>query len=254
MRTSLQHAFRGSRSSPLQWESVGQTAYRHPKDEICLGRIEYSVCRQVPHLAPRPIALHPSLQLPIDASPLPLLHRSTYPMRFTRLFWPLFVLLSLTATFSPTSQAQDPDVPSSVRTGDEYVQTFARPGRATHTIYIWGAVASPGIWKVETETDLVELLSVVRPTNYGTQRAGTRDKVVIRIHRSQGGRRGVVFESTMEELLSTPSNRRPSLAADDVVEIQSIQRRRVGFQTISTVVGTLSSLTILALRIFNVGG
>lgn len=161
-------------------------------------------------------------------------------MRIAHLFWPLFLIVSLAALSPSASKAQDPDVPSTVRTGDEYVQTFARPGRATHTVYIWGAVATPGIWKVETETDLVELLSVVRPTNYGTQRAGTRDKVVIRIHRSQGGSRGVVFESTMKDLLSTPSSRRPSLEADDLIEIQSIQRRRVGFQTISTVVGTLT--------------
>jgi hypothetical protein len=132
---------------------------------------------------------------------------------------------------------------------EEYVNTYSRPGRATHTIYVWGAVSQPGIWRVEKGAGLVEFLSVVRPSGFGVETPGTNQKVVLRIRRTEGGESRIVHNLTVEELLDIAPGDRPSLQAGDVLEVRSVSRRGITFQTVSTVVGTVSSLVLLGFRL-----
>ncbi|MEF8797728.1 MAG: hypothetical protein V5A48_14835 [Salinivenus sp.] len=156
-------------------------------------------------------------------------------------------MLLLTAMSGPGVVKAQPDLGGA---GEDYVNTYARPGEATQTVYVWGAVGTPGIWEIETGTSLVELFSVVRPTGYGEQSPGTRTKVLLRIHRTTNGETRVAHEMQLSELLEMPPSERPALQPQDVIEVRSVQTRTFSFQTVSTVVGTLSSLTLLAIRIF----
>jgi len=156
-------------------------------------------------------------------------------------------MLLLTALTGPGVARGQPDLGGA---GEDYVNTYARPGEATQTVYVWGAVGTPGIWEIETGTNLVELFSVVRPTGYGEQSPGTRTKVLLRIHRTTDGETRVAHEMRLSELLAMPPPERPALQPQDVIEVRSVQTRTFSFQTVSTVVGTLSSLTLLAIRIF----
>jgi hypothetical protein len=159
----------------------------------------------------------------------------------------LLLALGVVGTgFLSEAHAQSPSVSRS-----DYVNTYARPGQATHTVYVWGAVSQPGIWKIEPETGLVELFSVVQPSGYGVQTPGTRSKVRLRIHRSEGGTMEVVNELTLSKLLDLTPSQRPSLQAQDVIEVRTIEQRRFSFSTVSAVIGTLSSLTLLVIRIFD---
>lgn len=133
---------------------------------------------------------------------------------------------------------------------ESYVYRYARPGEATQTVYIWGAVDQPGIWEIEPGTDLVELFSVVRPTGYGVEGTGTKTRVELRIYRSTNGEPRVVSEMQLGDLLEMPPPQRPSLQPEDVVEVRTVQSRKFSFQTVGTIVGTLSSLTLLVIRVF----
>jgi hypothetical protein len=62
----------------------------------------------------------------------------------------------------------------------------------------------------------------------------------------------VVHEMKLEELLDQSPAQRPSLQPQDVVEVRMIEERKFGFELIGTVVGTLSSLTLLILRLADV--
>lgn len=148
---------------------------------------------------------------------------------------------------SPT-HAQDSPASSTVRS--EHVYTYARPGQATHTVYVWGAVNQPGIWKIEPGTDLVEFLSIIRPSGFGVETASTRQDVILRIHRSNRGESRIVHEMELDELLDMTPNRRPSLQPEDVLEVRTVERRKFSFQTFTSVLGTVSSLVLLGLRIF----
>lgn len=134
--------------------------------------------------------------------------------------------------------------------GEDYVNTYARPGEATQTVYVWGAVGTPGIWEIETGTSLVELFSVVRPTGYGEESTGTRTRILLRIHRTTDGETRVAHEMRLSELLEMPPPERPSLQPQDVIEVRSVQTRKFSFETVSTVIGSLSSVTLLIIRIF----
>ena len=163
----------------------------------------------------------------------------------------LYPLSGSIASFAPPAHAQEPTEPTTTPAlpPENYVNTYARPGRATHTIYVWGAVSQPGIWRVEKSAELVEFLSVVRPSGFGVESSGTNQSVVIRIRRSNGGESRVVHKLTAEELLDLAPSERPSLQAGDVLEVRTVTRRGITFRTISTVVGTLSSLILLGFRL-----
>lgn len=129
------------------------------------------------------------------------------------------------------------------------VYTYARPGQATQTVYVWGGVDRPGIWRVATDTDLVELFSVVHPGGYGAEGTGTRTEIVFRINRSSGGNMQVAHEMQLQELLEMNPAQRPTLQGEDVIEVRATQKRKFSFSTVSAVIGTLSSVTLLVIRL-----
>ena len=147
-----------------------------------------------------------------------------------------------------SAQAQSPLSQETV-TRDDYVNRYARPGRATQTIYVWGAVNQPGIWEIEPGTGLVELFSVVRPTGFGTESPETKREVVIRIRRSSDGRSRIAHEFELQELLERSPDERPALQAGDILEVRTVEKRSFSFRTFSTIVGTLSSVTLLIIRV-----
>lgn len=156
-------------------------------------------------------------------------------------------MLLLTAMVGPGVVKAQPDLGG---VGDSYVNTYARPGEATQTVYVWGAVGNPGIWEIETGTGLVELFSVVRPTGYGEESPGTRTRILLRIHRTTDGETRVVTEMRLSELLEMPPPERPFLRPQDVIEVRNVQTRKFSLETVGTVIGTLSSVTLLVIRIF----
>lgn len=161
----------------------------------------------------------------------------------------LFVvsLLVLGATVSPRPGKAQPNLGGE----QDYVYTYAQPGEATHTVYVWGGVDKPGIWKIEPDTDLVELFSVVYPSGYGRESPGARTVVRLRIHRSTDGAPRVVAEMALDEILDMSPQQRPSLQDGDVIEVRTVEERKFSMNTIGTVVGTLSSVTLLIIRLFD---
>ena len=133
----------------------------------------------------------------------------------------------------------------------DYVYTYARPGEATQTVYVWGGVDKPGIWRIEPDTDLVELFSVVYPSGYGQESPESRTAVRLRIHRSTAESPRVVAEMELNRLLDMTPQERPTLEDGDVIEVRTIEKRKFSLNTFGTVVGTLSSITLLIIRLFD---
>ena len=132
---------------------------------------------------------------------------------------------------------------------EEMTQTYARPGIPTQTVYLWGDVSTAGVWRVERNIDLVELLSAARLTGIGQGNPGYRQRTVIQIYRRSGtSGHTLVYEATAEELLA-PEATYPGLEDQDVVEVETRTRRKIGFQLVSSIIGTAASLTLLVLRL-----
>lgn len=133
-----------------------------------------------------------------------------------------------------TCSAQDP------------VYEYARPGYPTKTIYVWGAVSSAGIWRVESNTELIEFLSAVRVPGFGSDQRGGSGDLVLRIYRNgPDGRDEIYTESIKNLLVGRPDY--PALQDMDIVTIEV--RRRIGWQSVASVVGALSSVTLLIIRL-----
>ena len=118
-------------------------------------------------------------------------------------------------------------------------------------MYVWGGVDKPGIWRIEPDTDLVELFSVVYPSGYGQESPESRTAVRLRIHRSTAESPRVVAEMELNRLLDMTPQERPTLEDGDVIEVRTIEKRKFSLNTFGTVVGTLSSITLLIIRLFD---
>lgn len=130
----------------------------------------------------------------------------------------------------------------------QYVQVYARPGHPTIDVFVWGSVGVPGIWRVEPEVDLVELLSVVRVPGVGVDEAGIHQQTRLQIFREQGGRRVEIYNEEVEYLLSE-ARTYPVLQEGDILEVVTQRRTKVNVLTVSQIVGTLSSLVVLVLSL-----
>lgn len=163
-----------------------------------------------------------------------------------RLFAPA-AALALLLSFATADLGYGQALPSEM----ELTQRYAPPGVPTQTVYIWGAVGVPGVWRVEQDIDLVELLSAARLTGVGRDEPGTRESNRVQVFRQSGGSgRQLVYEATLDEVLS-PGATYPTLQDQDIIEVETIRKNRFGWRDVGTVLSIGSSLTLLALRLFS---
>lgn len=144
------------------------------------------------------------------------------------------------------------------RAAAQQVQPFeyARPGQPTMTLYIWGAVSRPGIWHVEREATLVEILSLANVQAGGSEGEGVRVERFLRVYRGSGApptagafpSRDLVYEVPLEDLMSAQSAL--ELRDGDVLAVE-VETHRTWFtlRNISSVIGTAASLTLLIIRL-----
>lgn len=131
---------------------------------------------------------------------------------------------------------------------EAFAYRYAEEGRTTIDVYVWGAVGRPGIWKVESDVDLIELLSVAQVPGVGQVDASVDQTVMLQIYRTQGGRRQTVYSEQLDLILAS-GQAYPALQDGDVLEVITRRRRRFGLQVVSQLVGTAASLALLIIRI-----
>ena len=129
-----------------------------------------------------------------------------------------------------------------------FINEFTRPGRPTMTVSLWGSVAYPGVWNVERDVDLIDLLSAAQIPGAGVVEPDVRQQAVIKLYRPVNGERREIYRADLEQLLGEGQSY-PTLANGDIVEVVLVRRRRVGFQFVTQIVGTSATLTLLVLRI-----
>ena len=135
---------------------------------------------------------------------------------------------------------------------------YARPGQPIMTIYVWGAVSRPGIWVVEREAALVEILSLVNVQPGGNTQEGIRETRFLRIYRGGAGLpnpsgphegRNLLYEVPLDEVM-TSSQLALDLRDGDVLSVE-IESHRSWFtlRNVSSIIGTAASLTLLIIRL-----
>ena len=156
---------------------------------------------------------------------------------------PVVGALLLVSTVPASAQRNPDDV---IAQGTAY-HVYAEPGEATIEILVLGDTAS-GIYVVGGDTNLSELLALIGGTGGERVTPETEVKRTIRLLREQGGQRVVVYEARYEELLRNPAGY-PSLQDADVFTLETEARRRFSFRDTLTIVSSIGTLTLLALRL-----
>ncbi len=131
---------------------------------------------------------------------------------------------------------------------EERITDFSRPGRPTMFIYVWGTASTPGIWKVEQDVDMLELLSSAQVPNFGATDNTTRSTVTVRLFRSSGGQRVEIFQSEMNDLIKSGKSY-PAMQEKDIIMIETKTKQRFNLQTVFSAIGAGASLVLLAIRI-----
>jgi hypothetical protein len=155
----------------------------------------------------------------------------------------LFMAGLLVGGLSPFSaQAQNLPLPE-----QSYVNEFARPGQPTMTLYLWGSVGTTGIWRVERDVDLIQLLSVAGVPGVGTSERDVRRRFILHIYRDEGGERREVYAEEVENLIGGGAAPVPPLQDGDILAIETRERRRISVNLVFTTLRTVSSFLSLYL-------
>ena len=129
----------------------------------------------------------------------------------------------------------------------------AQPGDATVQVSVWGTIPRPGIYEVPDSTDLDKLLTMAGGAPL-QPRQENRDAatVNVRVYRpTPDSARSVLFASSIEAMLSEDTDY-PLLRDDDIIVIETIQpRRRFTWRDVLSVLSSVGTVTLLALRIFD---
>jgi hypothetical protein len=126
---------------------------------------------------------------------------------------------------------------------------FAQPGEATIEILVLGD-ASAGVYVVGEGVSLSKFLALIGGAGSEGTNPDTEVKKTIRLLREEGGQRVVVYEARLEELVRDPSAY-PDLRDDDVFTVETEIRRKFNLRETLSIVSSVSSLTLLVLRLID---
>jgi hypothetical protein len=126
-------------------------------------------------------------------------------------------------------------------------RVFAQPGESTIEVLVLGD-ASSGVYVIGEGVDLSKFLALVGGAGGQTRSTDVVVTTTIRLLREEGGQRSVVYEAPLEELLRNPSAY-PSLQEGDIFTIDTEARRRFNLRETLSIVSSLTSITLLVLRL-----
>ena len=121
------------------------------------------------------------------------------------------------------------------------VNVYGRPGYPKITVFVWGQ-AQNGVWLVEEETDLIELLTVAARSDVTLRQPERRSETYVKLYRNGASPQGSdpLFSAKVEEVFSGRRSY-PALQDGDILVVETQVRRRVTWWDVSQIVGTVSS-------------
>lgn len=184
--------------------------------------------RRIPVLFPRITVVHRTL--------------SCFALTHVRSFLALSVLLSLPILDAAAQEYRAPAAGS----GIQYF-TYVNPGEPSVRLMVVGS-ATTGMYEVGIETTLAELLVFANGANVASSSSNTRTTVKVKLYRGDDVRRDVIYEASMEELLTNPGES-PQLMEGDIFLVDAITRTRFSWREMATYISMIASLTIIIGRI-----
>ncbi|NNF04730.1 MAG: hypothetical protein HKN17_09710 [Rhodothermales bacterium] len=159
---------------------------------------------------------------------------------------PIVLLLLTAGTTSSSAQQNFLGAEEVISNGTAYY-TFARPGEATIRVLVAGT--GGGIYEVGQNIRMDEFLALLGGApSFATQTPGTKTNVDIQLYRTEGGRRTLLYEEELEQMILEPAAY-PSLENMDLFVIETRTRNRFGWRDGLSVVTGVSSVFLLLDRL-----
>ena len=158
-----------------------------------------------------------------------------------------YAILILGLFMALPGQAQDfAQLDNTINTGMSY-HVFAKPGEVTVRILVLGEAG--GIYDVGESTQVDEFLALIGGApGFGVRSSQNRTKVTIQLYRDEGIRRRLVYEAPMEEMFQEPGQY-PDLQDGDIFVVEVIEKSRISWRDVLSVVTSISSLVLLIVRL-----
>lgn len=129
------------------------------------------------------------------------------------------------------------------------VYRYAVPGRTTMDVRVWGAVRTPGVYQVELDTDLVEVISYAGGPLAGVESNVEERDVYVQLARGTSDARDIVFDAKLEDLL-THDVAYPEPQDGDIVSLRVETRQRFRLRDLAVFTSSLGTLALVIIRIF----
>ena len=133
-------------------------------------------------------------------------------------------------------------------TGTSY-HIFAKQGEATIQVLFLGSIGAAGVYEIGVETELDQLIALTGGAPSATTNTAEVE-TTIRILRKEGTRRELIYEASIEQMMSQPGLY-PPLQDGDVITVESITTQKTPFTWRDglSLVSSLSSVVVL-IRLF----
>ena len=158
----------------------------------------------------------------------------------------LFIVFIL--CMSPVSAQEFKRLEDINSTGTAY-NIFAKEGEATLQVLVLGNLGASGIYEIGANIELDQLLALSGAT-LPQNTSGVTTNVTVRLFREGAGRRELVYEAPMDQMLSEPGLY-PSLQDGDLLTIDAVtrERNRITFLEGIRIVGAVAALITLFERL-----
>lgn len=155
----------------------------------------------------------------------------------------LLLIGFLLTIVSAESQAQLVDASPRVA-----VYRYAVPGSPTMDVRVWGAVRTPGTYQVELDQDLIGVLTMAGGPVFDRERGNEDREVTVRLARTSGSARSVIYEAPLDELYGSASDY-PDLQTGDIVSVDVEYRQRFGWRDAATIFSSVGTVAVIVLNI-----
>lgn len=159
------------------------------------------------------------------------------PMRL-----PLFLLVLLAFAASDTSRAQLVTASPQVA-----VYRYAEPGAPTMEVRVWGAVGTPGLYQVERDTDLLQLLSYAGGPLAGVESDREERDVYVQLARGSSGDRTIILDERLDALLADAAYPEPQ--DGDIVTVRVETQQKFQLRDLAVFTSSIGTLALVILRI-----
>lgn len=125
---------------------------------------------------------------------------------------------------------------------------YANPGQPTMDIRVWGAVRSPGVYQVEPDTDLIDVLTLAGGPDIPSEDDRLVQNVSVEVLRGMGAGSTPVLTTTLDALTArdTPL---PDLQDGDLVSLVLQSKQRFTWRDALSVTSSVAGLALLILRL-----